>query len=270
MPITLVILLFAFGALVAALLPVGLAFTGFLGALGVSALVSHLQALVRRDKLRDPADGHGGRRRLLALLPAARAGGAPAAAAPREALRVAAATSGQAVLVSGVTVLIAMAGMLLAGNPVFTSIGIGTMIMISVAIVGSLTILPALLSKLGDRVDRGPRSRYVVAVRPQRRRVALLGRGRSAVMRRPALALCAAAARLLVLALPALGMHTRLLSYTDLPRSLPVIKAYERHPGGVSRRADAGRSGRQGEERARAAVVAAGEELVRRALATRT
>src|SRR5207248_2949495 len=74
---------------------------------------------------------------------------------PGEALRVTAATSGQAVFVSGLTVLIAMAGMLLAGNPVFTSIGIGTMIMISVAIVGSLTILPALLSKLEDRVDRG-------------------------------------------------------------------------------------------------------------------
>src|SRR5207302_636848 len=77
--------------------------------------------------------------------------GRPAA----EALRISAATSGQAVVVSGLTVLIAMAGMLLAGNPIFTSIGVGTMIMIAVAIVGSVTILPALLFKLEDRVDRG-------------------------------------------------------------------------------------------------------------------
>src|SRR5581483_5505666 len=152
--------------------------------------------------------------------------------------------------VSGLTVLIAMAGLLLPGNPVFTSIGIGTMIMIAVAIVGSLTILPALLSKLEDRVDRG-RIPFV-----------------SAVLRRPLLSLVLAGAALVALAVPVGGMHTRLLGYTDLPQSLPVIKTYKdiqaafpgaQTPAEVVVRAPNVRA---------PAVVRAGTELVRRALST--
>ena len=71
------------------------------------------------------------------------------------ALEFAAATSGQAVLISGVTVLIAMAGMLIAGNAVFTSMAVGTMLVVAVAVLGSVTILPAVLSKLGDKVEKG-------------------------------------------------------------------------------------------------------------------
>ncbi|HEX3455068.1 MAG TPA: MMPL family transporter [Gaiellaceae bacterium] len=266
-PITLVILLFAFGAIVAALLPVGLAFTGFLGALGVSAVVSHLQASSDATNsvilLMGMAVGVDYSLFYLRREREERRKGRP----PAEALRVTAATSGQAVLVSGLTVLIAMAGMLLAGNPVFTSIGIGTMIMIAVAIVGSLTILPALLSKLGDRIDRGRIpyvSRFVRGDGDSR----FWGAVVTAVMRRPALALCASTAALLALAVPALGMHTRLLSYTDLPQSLPVIKAYDdiqkAFPGAQT----------PAEVVVKAPnvlappVVKSGEELVRRALAT--
>jgi RND superfamily putative drug exporter len=186
---------------------------------------------------------------------------------PGEALRVTAGTSGQAVLVSGLTVLIAMAGMLLAGNPVFTSIGIGTMIMISVAIVGSLTILPALLSRLEDRVDRGRIplvSRFQRPGGDSRFWTAIV----SAVTRRPLVSIVVASAALLALATPALGMHTRLLSYTDLPTSLPVIKAYDdiqaafpgaQTPAEVIVKAPNVRAPQ---------VVAAGTRLVKRALAT--
>lgn len=266
-PITLVILLFAFGALVAALLPVGLAFTGFLGALGVSAVVSHVEAASDATNsvilLMGMAVGVDYSLFYLRREREERRRGRE----PGEALRVTAATSGQAVLVSGLTVLIAMAGMLLAGNPVFTSIGIGTMIMISVAIVGSLTILPALLSKLEDRVDRG---RIPVVSRFQNPGgdSRLWGTVVSAVTRRPLLALVTASAALLALATPALGMHTRLLSYTDLPASLPVIKAYNdiqrafpgaQTPAEVIVKAPNVRAPQ---------VVAAGAALVRRALAT--
>ena len=72
-----------------------------------------------------------------------------------DALERAAATSGRAVLASGLTVLIAMAGMLLSGMPVFDSIGVGAMLVVFMAMVGSLTVLPALLGRLGGRVDRG-------------------------------------------------------------------------------------------------------------------
>ena len=71
------------------------------------------------------------------------------------ALAAAAATSGRAVLVSGLTVMLAMAGMYLAGAPTFESFATGTIIVVAVAVVGSLTVLPALLSWLGDRVEKG-------------------------------------------------------------------------------------------------------------------
>ena len=66
-----------------------------------------------------------------------------------------AATSGRSVLISGATVMIAMAGMLFSGDKTFESFSIATMIVVGVAMLGSLTVLSALLSKLGDRVDKG-------------------------------------------------------------------------------------------------------------------
>jgi uncharacterized membrane protein YdfJ with MMPL/SSD domain len=154
-PITFLILLFAFGAFVAAGVPVLLAFSAVLGSIGLSELVSHathasdatqsvilLMGMavgvdyslfyVKRER-EERAAGHRG----------------------HEALFRAAATSGQAVLISGVTVLIAMAGMLFAGSKIFTSIGIGAMIVVFLSLVGSLTVLPAVLGKLGDRVEWG-------------------------------------------------------------------------------------------------------------------
>src|SRR6201747_1223097 len=70
------------------------------------------------------------------------------------ALELAAATSGRAVLVSGLTVMIAMAGMFLAGNVTFTSFAVGTILVVAVAMLGSITFLPAVLSKLGDRIEK--------------------------------------------------------------------------------------------------------------------
>ena len=71
------------------------------------------------------------------------------------ALEAAAATSGRSVLISGLTVLVAMSGMFLTGDAGFASFGVATMTVVAVAMLGSLTVLPALLSKLGDKVDRG-------------------------------------------------------------------------------------------------------------------
>jgi len=142
---------------------------------------------------------------------------------PNEALLRTAATSGQAVLISGATVLIAMGGMLFAGNAIFTTIGIGTMIVVFAAMVGSLTVLPALLHRLGDRVERG--------------RVPLLGRRRGsgrvwgaivrAVLARPWLAAGASAGALIALAIPATSMHTKLPSFTDLPHELKIVRTFE-------------------------------------------
>ena len=76
------------------------------------------------------------------------------------ALDVAAATSGRAVLISGFTVMAAMAGMFFSGNPIFFSFGIGTIIVVGVAMIGSLTFLPAVavLPRPEGLAREGPRA----------------------------------------------------------------------------------------------------------------
>ena len=73
----------------------------------------------------------------------------------RAALEAAAATSGRSVLISGFTVMVAMAGMFLTRDKTFMSFSVATMLVVGVAMIGSLTVLPAILSKLGDRVEKG-------------------------------------------------------------------------------------------------------------------
>jgi RND superfamily putative drug exporter len=224
LPVTLVILLVAFGALVAAGLPVLLAFSGVLATLGLSALASHVVAAG------DPTQS------VILLIGMAvgvdyslfylrrereeRAKGHP----PRTALLNAARTSGHAVFISGLTVLIAMAGMLFTGNAVFTSIAVGAMLMVAVALIGSLSILPALLSKLEHRVDKG-RIPYLGRRKGGESRVwgAVLDR----VLRRPGISAALSGGALLLLALPVLTMHTQLPSFTDLPKSLPIVNTYD-------------------------------------------
>jgi uncharacterized membrane protein YdfJ with MMPL/SSD domain len=249
-PLTFVILLLAFGAFVAAGVPVLLAFSAVLASIGLSSLVSHLAHAssatssvilligmavgvdyslfyVKRER-EERAAGHEG----------------------RDAIHRAAATSGQAVLISGATVLVAMAGMLFAGSAVFTSLGIGAMIVVFVSMIGSLTVLPAVLAKLGDRIDRGVIAVWAAAVgrvlrrEPRwverlRTRRTLLQRvkgsgGESRIwgavlrpsLRYPAAAAALSAAFLVVLALPAFGMHTKLLGFNDLPHDLKIVQTY--------------------------------------------
>jgi uncharacterized membrane protein YdfJ with MMPL/SSD domain len=227
LPITLLILLLAFGALVAATLPVVLAFSAVLAAVGLNMLVSHLVPTADATQsvilLVGMAVGVDYSLFYLRRVREERAAGRDA----HGALLGAAATSGQAVLASGATVLIAMGGMLFAGNSIFTSIGVGTMIVVFAAMVGSLTVLPAILHKLGDRVEHG--------------RVPLLGRLRRPagesriwgallrpVLRWPAAAALLSAGALAALAAPTLQMHTKLPSFTDLPRSVALVGTYQR------------------------------------------
>jgi RND superfamily putative drug exporter len=226
-PVTLVILVIAFGALVAAGLPVLLAFSAVLASVGLSQLVSHLIPTADATQsvilLMGMAVGVDYSLFYLRREREERARGRE----PHAALLRTAATSGQAVLVSGATVLIAMAGMLLAGNAIFTSIGMGTMIVIFAAMVGSLTVLPAVLHKLGDRVEKGRVPLVGRFRRPAGEShvwAALVGRA----LRRPLVSAIASAAVLLAAAVPVLGMHTKLPSFTDLPKSLPTVETFER------------------------------------------
>jgi RND superfamily putative drug exporter len=225
LPLTLAILLVAFGALVAAGLPVLLAFSAVFAATGLNALASHviptdqqtLSAIILMIGMavgidyslfylrREREERHAGRTPHRALLHTAR-------------------TSGQAVLVSGSTVLIAMAGMFVAGNSLFTSIGVGTMIVVFAAMVGSLTVLPALLHRLGDNVDRG----RIPVFRGRPRDDGPWGRLIGMVLGRPALWAAGATGVLLVAAVPAATMHTKLPNLTDLPHDLKIVRTYAR------------------------------------------
>ncbi|MBD0283615.1 MAG: MMPL family transporter [Thermoleophilaceae bacterium] len=227
LPITLLVLLFAFGALVAASVPVLLAFSAVLAALGLSTFVSYLvptadatQSVILLIGMAVGVDYS------LFYLRRAREERAAGNDSSRALLR-AAGTSGQAVLVSGATVLVAMAGMLFAGAKIFTSIGVGAMIVVFAAMVGSLTVLPAILHKLGDRVERG-RVPLVGRLRRPAGESRLWGAILRPVLRWPAAAALVSAGVLVAAAVPTLEMHTKLPSFTDLPRSVALVATYER------------------------------------------
>ena len=155
LPITLMILLVTFGALVAAGIPLLLALTAVFATFGLVAIPSHVlpmpnevPALVLLIGL---AVGVDYTMFYLRREREERAKGR----SERAALEAAAATSGRSVLISGLTVMVAMAGMLVTGDKTFAAFGIATMMVVAVAMLGSLTVLPALLSRLGDGVDRG-------------------------------------------------------------------------------------------------------------------
>jgi uncharacterized membrane protein YdfJ with MMPL/SSD domain len=227
LPVTLIILVIAFGALVAAGIPLLLALTAVVATMGLIALPSqvmpvdeNLAALVLLIGL---AVGVDYSMFYLKREREERAAGRSEAAA----LEAAAATSGRSVLISGLTVMIAMAGMFLTGDATFSSFALGTILVVGIAVIGSLTVLPALLSKLGDNVDRV--------------RVPLLGRLRRSagegrfwswildrVLRRPLLSAAVSAGLLLALAAPAIGLRTVTPGAEALPQNLNAIQIYNR------------------------------------------
>ena len=155
LPITLIILIVAFGALVAAVVPLLLGLTSVAGALGAIGLLSQIAPegqstgpvvvliglavgvdyslfYIRREReeRRAGRDSHA-------------------------ALTAATASVGRAIIVAAVTVMVGLAGLLFTGLGVFTSMALGAILVVAIAAVGSVTVLPAVLALLGDRIDRG-------------------------------------------------------------------------------------------------------------------
>jgi RND superfamily putative drug exporter len=143
----------------------------------------------------------------------------------RAALEAAAATSGRAVLVSGITVLIAMGGMFLSGDKTFMSFSVGAMLVVAVAMVASLTVLPAILSKLGDRVERG-RIPFVHRLRRKENKGRVWSAVLDTVLKHPVASTVASGAVLLALAIPTLTLHTAQTGIEGI-RS-PAIQPFER------------------------------------------
>ena len=205
LPLTLLILAVALGGLVAAGVPLLLALTGVIATMAIVAVPSQVL----------PLDSNV--RPLILLIGLAvgvdyslfymrrereeRAGGK----SPRESLQAAAATSGRAVMVSGITVIIAMSGMFITGEATFESFAVATVSVVAIEMLVSLLVLPAVLAWLGDRVEKG----HIPFVR--RRRVA----GESGmwssivrrVMKRPVLSAVLATAVLVALAIPGLSVE---------------------------------------------------------------
>jgi uncharacterized membrane protein YdfJ with MMPL/SSD domain len=225
-PVTLVVLLVAFGALVAAGIPLLLALTAVIATLGLLAIPSHIwpvdenvSAVVLLIGLAVGVDYS------LFYLKREREERA-AGRSEQAALEAASATSGRAVLVSGVTVMIAMAGMFVTGDPTFSSFAMATILVVAIAVLGSLTVLPALLSRLGDGVNKLRVPLLHRLQRPEGGRLwgALVDR----VLRRPLLAAVVSAGVLVALALPALGMKTVVPGAEALPQDLSAVQAYNR------------------------------------------
>ena len=228
LPVTLGILLLAFGAVLAAGVPVLLGLGAVVTALGLTAWASraimpvdqNTQQMVLLIGLAVGVD--------YALFVVRRSRAERAAGASvRDAVATAGRTAGRAVLISGITVVVAMAGMLVAGG-LFTSIAVGTILVVAVAVLASVTVLPAVLRVLGDRIEalRLPFARRLSARRGSTG--GAWGRLAGAVSRRPLVWGATAGLVLVALALPAFGMRTSLFGAESMPKSFATVDAYDR------------------------------------------
>ena len=221
-PITLILLLGVFGALIAAGIPLLLAGTAVAGAISLLAIPSRSLPVSSTTSsvvlLVGMAIGVDYSLFYLRREREERTAGRT----PSEALRIASATSGRAIVFSGLTVMISLAGLFRSGISVFSGLAIGTILVVGLSVLGSVTVLPGLLAWLGRFTERG--------------RIPLLGRRRttprpsplwaaivSRVVRRPAIWGGTAVIALLALATPALGLRTSNPGLHELPASVPVI-----------------------------------------------
>ncbi len=223
LPVTFAVLLVAFGALLAAGIPLVLAVTGVVAALGLYAPLSYLTP-----------DG-GSVANVVVLIGLAVGVDYSLFYLKREreerkrgrgtvdAIEVAAATSGHSVVVSGLAVVVAMAGLYVVQDATFAALATGAIAVVLVAVLGSLTVLPAVLAKLGRFVDR-PR---VPLLWRLNRRIGSGGISRrllGPVLRHPLAALLAAAIVVGVFAVPALGMRMQETGLAALPDEIPEVR----------------------------------------------
>jgi RND superfamily putative drug exporter len=235
LPVTLFLLLLVFGALVAAAIPLLLALTAVVAAISLLSIPGHWLPIssstssvvllvgmavgvdyslfyVRRER----EERQAGR-------------------SPREALRIAAATSGRSILVSGLTVMVSLAGLFMTGISEFYGWAAGTILVVGVAMAGSVTVLPALLAWFGDRVDKGR-----IPFLGKRRTVARDSRFWRALVRgvvaRPLVWGVPVLALLAALVIPAFGLQARDPGATAITDGKPISQTLQRmevaFPGG--------------------------------------
>ncbi len=221
-PITVIVLLLVFGALVAVGVPLLVALSGVIATVFLVALPSHIVPMDQNVSavilLVGLAVGVDYSLFYLKREREERALGR----SPRAALEAAAATSGRSVLISGITVMVAMAGMMFSGDKAYLGFGIATMMVVGVAMLGSLTVLPALLSRLGDKVEKG-KIPFLHRLRRDSGENRFWKAILTPVLRRPVVAAALAGGVLLVLAAPVLQLHTAQSGLDAMPNSAPTV-----------------------------------------------
>ncbi|MEP9381037.1 MMPL family transporter [Nocardioides cheoyonin] len=225
LPVTLVLMLVAFGALIAAGIPVLLAATSVAATIGLLAPLSHLIpadmttssmiVLIGMAVGVDYSLFYLKREREERL----------AGRTTRDAVDIAAETSGHSILVSGGAVIAALAGLFVIDDATFNSLAAGSIVVVAVAVLGSITVLPALLVKLGRWVDR-PRVPLLWRLNRRIGRGGISSRLLRPVVRRPLVAVLLAGVGIAALAVPALGMRTHSATLDTLPRDIPEVATY--------------------------------------------
>jgi uncharacterized membrane protein YdfJ with MMPL/SSD domain len=232
LPLTFLIMLLAFGALVAAGIPLLFAISALCAAFGAFGIFSQnvepvspfAAQVIMLIGLAVAVD--------YSLFMISRFRSQRRAGADRlGAIEIASATSGRAVLFSGIAVMISLAGLFMLPDSLFQSIAIGTIAVVSVSVAGSLVFLPAVLAILGDGIDRG----RLPSVGRIGRRVDESSSPRPSVwlpivrtvMRHPIAAIVVAAATLLVLASPTARLNLGEMDTSILPSNLDGVKAVE-------------------------------------------
>ncbi|HET6165704.1 MAG TPA: MMPL family transporter [Marmoricola sp.] len=225
LPITLVLMLLAFGALIAAGIPVLIAASSVAATIGVTAPLSHLvhaePTVSSMIVLIGMAVGVDYSLFYLKREREERARGASTV----DAVEIAAQTSGHSILLSGVAVIASMTGLYVVGGATFNSLATGAILVVAIAVLGSITVLPALLARLGRWVDR-PRLPLLWRVNRRIGQGGISRRLLSPVVRHPKAALGLGAALVVAISLPTFGMKVHESNLRTLPADIPQVQTF--------------------------------------------
>jgi RND superfamily putative drug exporter len=217
-PVTMAILVLAFGALVAAGLPLLLTILGLVASAGLLALLTHgLEISIWAMNFALMFALALGIDYALFIVHRFRGAFFGSKLSARDAVGVTMDTAGKAVLFSGLTVLISLSAVMLVPSPAFRSMALGIMLSVIFVLAATLTLLPAVLAKLGPKVDALP-LRWVHSGEHRSARFARWG---ERLWRHPHLYGPAATLILVLLTLPILGLKT----------GMPSIKVVPSHDG---------------------------------------
>ena len=231
-PITLAILVLAFGSLVAAGLPLMLTILGLLASAGLLTLLTHgFEISIWAMNFALMFALALGIDYALFIVHRFRAAFFGSKLPARDAVAITMDTAGKAVLFSGATVLISLTAVMLVPSPAFRSMALGIMLSVVFVLAATLTLLPAVLAKLGPRVDALP-LRWVHSGEHRSARFARWG---ERLWRKPHLYGPAATLVLVLLALPIFGLKTGMPSIKVVPAhdSSRVGYAQVQHAFGV-------------------------------------